>query len=109
MKRRSDCPLSSSLEIFGDKWTLILIRDMGARGKKTFKEFLASNEGISTNILTNRLNLLVSHEIVTKTRDTRNKLVFNYELTPKGKELRPIVVEIGKWGYKYIPGTIPPK
>lgn len=107
MKRRSDCPLSCALEIFGDKWTLLLIRDMGGRGKKTFKEFSASNEGISTNILTNRLNLLVRHGIITKTRDTHNKLVYNYELTPKGKDLKPILIAIGQWGKKYIPNTRP--
>ena len=107
INHRSDCPLSCALDIFGDKWTLLIIRDIGAKNKNTFKDFHASNEGISTNVLSNRLKRLVEQNIISKRRSNVNKLVFIYELTEKGEELRPILLTIGEWGRKNIPNTKP--
>lgn len=105
MKRKSDCPLNCSLEIFGDKWTLLIIRDILVRKKKHYKEFLNSKEGISTNILADRLNLLVKHGILEKERDSENRLQYIYEITPKGKDLFPVILAIAKWGKDHIEGV----
>jgi len=94
------------LEIFGDKWTLLIIRDIAFRGKKQYKEFISSREGISTNILADRLRLLVSNGVLIKTRSSSNKLVIHYELTEKGKSLAPILLSIAKWGNDHIPDTM---
>ena len=105
-KRRSDCPLSCGLEIFGDKWTLLIIRDVARFGKKNFREFMQSPEGIATNILSNRLKLLVRHGILTKTTDKDNKLLLNYTLTQKGKDMAPILYAIAEWGQKYVEDSL---
>ena len=105
MKRRSNCPLSCALEIIGDKWTLLILRDMILRKKKNYKEFIASREGISTNILASRLKLLVDQGILEKTISADNKLIIDYSLTEKGKELGPVILSIAKWGEKHIPQT----
>jgi DNA-binding HxlR family transcriptional regulator len=100
-KRRSDCPISCSLDIFGDKWSLLIIRDIMLRGKVSYSEFLESEEKIATNILVNRLGTLESEKILVKDVSPENKSKFVYSLTQKGADLLPIVIEIMDWGAKY--------
>ncbi len=100
-KNRSDCPISCSLDVFGDKWSLLIIRDIMLRGKVSYSEFLESEERISTNILVNRLKVLEEENIVSKSVSPTNKSKFNYSLTEKGIDLLPIVIEIMDWGAKY--------
>jgi DNA-binding HxlR family transcriptional regulator len=100
-KKRSDCPISCSLDIFGDKWSLLIIRDIMLRGKMSYSEFLASEEKIATNILVNRLGVLESEHILLKKVSPKNKSKNIYSLTQKGADLLPIVIEIMDWGAKY--------
>lgn len=100
-KSRSDCPISCSLDVFGDKWSLLIIRDIMLRGKLSYSEFLDSEEKIATNILSNRLNVLVNEKILTKKISPENKSKYIYSLTEKGIDLVPIVIEIMDWGAKY--------
>ena len=100
---RSDCPLSCFLDILGDKWSLLIIRDMMFNKKNTFGEFLKSPEGIATNILTARLILLEKNGYIEKLKDPENKKVPFYQLTSKAKELKPILVEVYLWTEKYFP------
>lgn len=105
---RSNCPINFVLETFGDKWTLLIIRDLMFKGKQTFGEFAASDESISTNILTDRLRRLEAHEIVEKTvsPDNRSKLI--YALTPKGKDFLPVMLEITAWSARHDEKTNTP-
>lgn len=100
-KTRSDCPISCSLDVFGDKWSLLIIRDIMLRGKLSYSEFLASEEKIATNILVNRLSVLEAEHILTKRVSPTNRSKFIYSLTQKGIDLLPIVIEIMDWGAKY--------
>lgn len=100
-KGRSDCPISCSLDVFGDKWSLLIIRDIMLRGKLSFSEFLASEEKIATNILVSRLNTLEAEKILVKEVSPDNKSKYLYSLTRKGADLLPIVIEIMDWGAKY--------
>src|SRR5574337_1180770 len=96
-KRRSACPLNASVEILGDRWSLLIIRDMMLRGFRTYKEFLGSYEGIATNILADRLRNLAAHGIITATRapsDGRKRI---YRLTAKGIDLAPVLTEMVLW------------
>ena len=102
---RSYCPINLSLEIFGDRWTLLLLRDMMFGNKRHFREFLKSEEGIASNILADRLALLVEHGIVTRTGDSTHKQKAVYSLTEKGIELFPIIVQIGAWGSRNVPAA----
>lgn len=98
---RSNCPINFVLEIFGDKWTLLIVRDLMFKGKKSYMEFLQSDEKISTNILADRLKRLEEHGIVNKevAMDNRSKLI--YALTEQGKALLPIMLEITAWSAKF--------
>ena len=100
---RSYCPVNLSLEIFGDSWTLLILRDLMFAGKRHFRELLQSDEQISSNILADRLKLLVEHGILTKTDDPTHKQKAVYSLTEKGIALLPIIVQIGAWGSRYVP------
>jgi len=100
-KKRSDCPISCSLDVFGDKWSLLIIRDIMLRGKASYSEFLTSEEKIATNILVNRLSVLEAENILLKEVSPVNKSKFVYSLTQKGIDLLPIVIEIMDWGAKY--------
>ena len=102
-KPRSYCPINLSLEIFGDSWTLLILRDLMFAGKRHFRELLQSDEQISSNILADRLKLLVEHGILTKTDDPTHKQKAVYSLTEKGIALLPIIVQIGAWGSRYVP------
>ena len=100
-KRPSGCPIAFGLDIFGDRWTLLIIREMMFGKKKTYGEFQAADEAISTNILANRLKLLEVEGIVDKRRDPDNFRSFLYELTPKGYDLAPVMLEIIRWSGRH--------
>lgn len=104
-KKRSDCPISCSLEMWGDKWSLLIIRDLMIKKECTYGDFLKANEKIATNILASRLQNLVENGIINKKNHPDNKLKFLYFLTEKGIDLIPLIVEINLWGDKYL--TIP--
>ncbi len=106
---RSHCPINFVLETFGDKWTLLIVRDLMFKGKTSFRQFLKSDEGIATNILSDRLKRLEEHGIVEKTEDEANRSKLNYSLTEKGKDLMPIMLEITAWSAKHDKLTNTPK
>lgn len=99
-KCRSNCPINFVLETFGDKWTLLIVRDLMFKGKKTYGEFLESAEKISSNILVERLKRLEKHGIVIRVpaQDKRSTI---YKLTDKGKDLIPVMLEITAWSAKH--------
>jgi DNA-binding HxlR family transcriptional regulator len=99
--RRSDCPINLALELFGDRWTLLIIRDLMFMGKRHYGEFLRSRERIATNILANRLALLEKEGIIIKHVDPAHKSKFIYKLSHKGIDLLPILVEVVLWSVKY--------
>ena len=103
--RRSSCPVSCTLDLIGDRWTLLIIRDMIFLGKQRFEEFLESPEGISTNILANRLKLLEELELVEKKPYGNHSRRMNYQLTEKGKSLRPVLRVMAAWGLKHLEDT----
>ena len=94
--KRSSCPVTNTLDLIGDKWTLLIIRDMMFLKKASFNEFLHSIEGIATNILTDRLKRLEEYGIIKKSP---------YRLTKRGEELKSLLKEIVRWGSKHIEGT----
>jgi len=100
---RSGCPINLGLEMFGDKWTLLIIRDMMFAGKRRYREFLASDEAISSNILADRLAMLLDAGIVTRADDPSHRLKGIYSLTEKGIDLLPIIAQISRWSRKYMP------
>lgn len=106
-KKRSHCPVSCSLDIFGDKWSLLIIRDIMFRGKFSYGEFMTSEEKIASNILADRLCLLESEGIISKKVSPENKSKFIYRLTEKGIDLLPVMLAITEWGTKYHPETPP--
>ncbi|QVY64071.1 helix-turn-helix domain-containing protein [Polaribacter sp. Q13] len=95
---RSGCPISSALDVVGDKWSLLIIRDMLIKHKKTFKEISDSDERIAPSILSARLKLLESYKLISKTKIPENKKENIYLLTEKGIRLTPIIVEFSLWG-----------
>jgi DNA-binding HxlR family transcriptional regulator len=99
--RRSGCPISCSLDLLGDRWSLLIVRDMVFVKKRFFKEFLSSDEGIATNILTDRLGRLEATGIITKRPDPANRRRVIYTLTEKGIALIPLLVELVCWGAIY--------
>lgn len=105
---RSGCPISFGLDIFGDKWTLLLIRDILFKGKRTYKDFFQSEEGIATNILADRLDWLEKQKILRKARDPKDHRGHVYGLTRKGIDLLPLMLEIIRWSAKYDPKTAAP-
>ncbi|MDC0383238.1 helix-turn-helix transcriptional regulator [Candidatus Marinimicrobia bacterium] len=101
-KFRSKCPISCSLDIFGDKWSLLIIRDMVIEQKKTFKDFFSSNEKIASNILTSRLKSLEKIGIISKNSALNNKKTNIYKLTDSGLSLIPTLVEMTIWSENNI-------
>ena len=95
---RSGCPISSALDVVGDKWSLLIIRDMLIKHKKTFKEISDSDERIAPSILSARLKLLESYKLIFKTKVPENKKENIYLLTKKGIRLTPIIIEFSLWG-----------
>jgi DNA-binding HxlR family transcriptional regulator len=102
--RRSPCPVSCALDIFGDRWTLLVIRDL-ILGKNRFKDFLASPEGIPTNILTDRLKRLLEHRVVKQVSDSGGSRHMAYQLTDKGEALLPVLSAMKDWGLAWEKGT----
>lgn len=102
--QRSGCPINLSLEVLGDKWSLLIIRDMMFGNRRHFRELLTrSEEGISSNILADRLKTLLDEGIITREDDPTHKQKGVYSLTEKGIELLPILAQMASWGYKYLP------
>ena len=96
-KWRSGCPLNASVEVLGDRWSLLIIRDMMLRGFRTYKEFLGSYERIATNILADRLRKLETHGIIASEQDPSDGRKLIYSLTPKGLDLAPVLTEMVLW------------
>lgn len=105
VKKRSDCPISRSLDIWGDKWSLLIIRDLIFSKQCTYGDFLKSGEKIATNILASRLQTLEENGIITKSDHPDSKAKVLYKLTQKGIDLLPLMIEINLWAEKYF--TIP--
>src|ERR1700724_690496 len=99
--RRSGSPLNASVEMLGDRWSLLILRDMMLRGFRSFKEFLTSYEGIATNILSDRLKRLIAHGIITAERDPSDGRKLIYVLTAKGLDLAPVLTEMVLWAAKH--------
>ena len=103
---RSGCPINLSLEVFGDRWSLIILRDMMFGGRRHFRELLTqSEEGISSNILSDRLKMLLDQGMITKTDDPSHKQKAIYSLTEKAIALVPVFAQLGAWGRRYTPAT----
>lgn len=106
-KHRSGCPVSVSLDILGDRWSLLIVRDLMVRGFRTYKEFLESGEGIATNILADRLHKLESTGIITAEKvETDGRKVY-YRLTEKGIDLAPVVLDLLIWAARHEQTTAP--
>lgn len=99
---RCDCPITSALDIVGDKWILVIVKQMLMEGKETFKDFTESDEAIATNILSSKLKLLEEAGILIKAKLPDNKKTNLYLLTEKGLALAPVVVELGAWSDAYL-------
>jgi len=97
---RSPCPLSKALDLIGDKWSLVIVRDM-CMGKKRYGDFQSSPEGIPTNILANRLRQLEENAIIEKNAYQQKPLRYDYSLTEKGADLLPVLQELVRWMQKY--------
>jgi DNA-binding HxlR family transcriptional regulator len=105
VKKRSNCPISCSLDMWGDKWSLLIVRDLMFAKECTYGDFLKSPEGIATNILASRLQSLEENKIIEKLEHPDSKAKVLYRLTRKGIDLLPIIIEINLWAEKYF--TIP--
>ncbi|MGB5809678.1 MAG: helix-turn-helix domain-containing protein [Polyangiales bacterium] len=103
MGRRSLCPIAYGLDFFGDKWSLLIVRDIAMNGQHHFREFEKAGEGIATNVLASRLKRLVEDGIIEKRPDPDHGSKRLYRLTPKGVDLLPVIVEIIVWSAKYDP------
>jgi len=109
ISERSGCPIATTLDVVGDKWSLVIIRDM-ATGKKRFGEFLSSPEGIPTNILTSRLKRMDETGLIEKTPYQTNPPRFDYVLTGRGRRLLPVLQEMCRWANGEAPDTwVPPE
>lgn len=106
---RSQCPLNIALEIFGDRWTLLILRDLLFKRFSTFREFEGSGEGIATNILADRLKKLVDREIIGSRRSATDARVITYFPTQKGLDLLPVIIEMILWADRYEETAAPPK
>ena len=101
---RSPCPIANVLDLLGDKWTLLIVRDLFL-GKQRYGEFAGSREGIPSNILANRLKHLEAAEVVKRTIYCRKPVRYQYELTGKGRDLLPVLEAMLHWARAYIPGV----
>lgn len=106
-KRRSGCPVSISLELFGDRWSLLIIRDLMVRGYRTFKDFQGSGEGIATNVLADRLRNLEARGIISAEVEETDRRRVNYRLTEKGIDLAPVLLELLIWGARHEQTGLP--
>lgn len=101
-KKRSDCPISCSLDVWGDKWSLLIIRDLLFKKQCTYGDFLKSEEKIATNILASRLQTLEDNKVIEKLDHPDSKAKVLYRLTQKGIDLLPLMIEINLWASKYL-------
>ena len=106
-ERRSNCPISAALEVLGDRWSLLIVRDMMFGGARSYKELMSSAEGIASNILASRLTTLEAQGILTGVRDPSDGRRFIYRLTAKGVELAPVLLELSRWGTRFEAGQPP--
>ena len=106
-RRRSRCPVACTLDVLGDKWSLLVVRDV-MRGKRRYAEFLESPEGIPTNILADRLKRLIALGVIRARKYSQHPPRLEYELTPKGDDLRPIMRAMVEWGVRHAGGRTPP-
>ena len=106
---RSGCPLNIALEIFGDRWSLLVLRDLMLKQMTTFKQFQDSGEGIATNVLTDRLKRLTDAGLITSSRSPDDGRVVTYSPTDKGLDLLPTMIEIILWASKHEETAAPPK
>jgi DNA-binding HxlR family transcriptional regulator len=102
--RRSDCPVANTLDVIGDKWSLLVIRDL-LYGKRTYGEILASPEGIPTNILADRLRRLEEAGLIESRPYQERPVRYAYELSAKGRDLGEVLLALVRWGKRHIPGT----
>ena len=100
-KQKSGCPINLSLELLGDRWTLLIIRDLVFAGKRHFREFLLSDEGISSRTLAERLQTLQDEGILTRSEDPTHGLKAIYRLTEAGIDLLPVLATLGAWGSRH--------
>ncbi|MBA3856883.1 MAG: transcriptional regulator [Cyanobacteria bacterium PR.3.49] len=106
MNRRSDCPITCTLDLIGDKWTLVVLRDLLFLNKTKFEEFLASPEKISSSVLTDRLHKLERAGLIEKSPYSSHRLRMSYSPTERGKTLTPVLNEIVKWGRRNFEDTV---
>ncbi len=102
IKKRSECPISCSLDVWGDKWSLLIIRDLMFKKECTYGDFLKSEEKIATNILASRLQTLEEHGVINKLEHPDSKAKVLYKLTQKGIDLLPLMIEINLWANTYF-------
>ncbi len=105
---RSGCPISIALELLGDAWSLLIVRDLMFKDRRTFNDFLTGGEGIASNILADRLGKLEDANIIEKRRDPEDARRFLYRLSPKGIDLAPVLVELVIWSARYERTDAPP-
>jgi DNA-binding HxlR family transcriptional regulator len=108
-RRLSGCPIDYALDLFGDRWTLLVIRDLLFVGKRHFKELMESPERIASNILTARLKKLEAHGLIERHLDPDNRKQVIYTLTDKGRDLAPVLVELVRWSGRHDPNSPVPK
>jgi DNA-binding HxlR family transcriptional regulator len=106
--RRSNCPIACALDVVGDKWTLVVLRDVIMARKRYFQELLEGNEGIATNILASRLKLLEAAGLVTRRADPALARRLIYAPTVKALDLLPVLIELMRWSMKHISGSAAP-
>ena len=99
------CPIAFALDVFGDRWSLLIVRDVLFKGRRTYREFLDAGEGIATNVLADRLKRLQSAGILAKKRGEQDARTFEYELTPRGLDLMPVLLEMIRWSAAHDPDT----
>jgi DNA-binding HxlR family transcriptional regulator len=104
-ERRQQCPIDYALEVFGDRWTLLVLRDLLLAGKRQYRDLLASKEGIATNILADRLKKLEQAGLVERNPDPDDRRQIIYSLTDKALDLIPVLLEISRWSAKYDDNT----
>jgi DNA-binding HxlR family transcriptional regulator len=108
-RRLSGCPIDYALDLFGDRWTLLVIRDLLFVGKRHFKELMESPERIASNILTARLKKLEARGLIERRPDPDNRKQVIYTLTDRGRDLTPVLVEMVRWGGRHDPDSLVPK
>ncbi len=107
-RRRSNCPISFTLDLFGDRWSLLVLRDLVLGGARHYRQLLEAGEGIATNVLAERLRRLEHAGLIAKRRDPDDRKRYVYSTTPKGLDTLPILLEMILWGAKYDPLTAAP-